>query len=64
MSHSLLWRRIVLVTAGAYSSIHGMFHTIGTCMARRLQKVYVHPSVCPFVMLIKMHTLPILTVEQ
>ena len=45
MSHSLLWRHIVLLTVGVYSSNHRVFYTIGISMTRRCQKS-VGPSVC------------------
>ena len=44
MSHSLLWRHIVLLTVGVYSSNHRVLHTIGISMTRRFQKS-VGPSV-------------------
>ena len=44
MSHSLLWRHIVLLTVGVYSGNHRVFYTIGTSMTRRFQKS-VGPSV-------------------
>ena len=52
MSHSLLWRHIVLLTVGVYSSNHKVLYTIGISMTRRFQKS-VGPSVCPFVTLLK-----------
>ena len=52
MSHSLLWRHIVLLTVGVYSSNHRVLYTIGLSMTRRFQKS-VGPSVCPFVTLTK-----------
>ena len=52
MSHSLLWRRIVLLTVGVYSNNHRVLYTIGIRMTRRFQKS-VGPSVCPFVTLTK-----------
>ena len=52
MSHSLLWRHIVLLTVGVYSSNHRVFYTIAISMTRRFQK-RVGPSVCPFVTLTK-----------
>ena len=52
MSHSLLWRHVVLLTVGDYSSNHRVFYTIGISMTRRFQKS-VGPSVCPFVTLTK-----------
>ena len=68
MSHSLLWRHIVLLTVGVYSSNHRLLYTIGISMTRRFQKsvgpsvrpsvclslcLSVRPSVCPFVTLTK-----------
>ena len=56
MSHSLLWRHIVLLTVGVYSSNHRVLYTIGIRMTRRFQKsvgLSVHLSVCPFVTLTK-----------
>ena len=44
MSHSLLWRHIVLLTVGVYSSNHRVLYTIGLSMTRRFQKS-VGPSV-------------------
>ena len=44
MSHSLLWRHIVLLTVGVYSSNHRVFYTMGISMTRRFQKS-VGPSV-------------------
>ena len=44
MSHSLLWRHIVLPTFGVYSSNHRVLYTIGISMTRRFQKS-VGPSV-------------------
>ena len=52
MSHSLLWRHIVLLTVGVYSSNHGVLYTIGISMTKRFKKS-VGPSVCPFVTLTK-----------
>ena len=52
MSHSLLWRHIVLLTVGVYSSKHRVLYTIGISMTKRFQKS-VGPSVCPFVTLTK-----------
>ena len=52
MSHSLLWRHVVLLTVGVYSSNHRVLYTIGISMTRRFQKS-VGPSVCPFVTLLK-----------
>ena len=48
MSHSILWRHIVLLTVGVYSSNHRVLYTIGINMTRRFQKS-VGPSDCPFV---------------
>ena len=45
MSHSLLWRHIVLLTVGVYSSNHRVLYTIWISMTRRFQKT-VGPSVC------------------
>ena len=45
MSQSLMWRHIVLLTVGVYSSNHRVLHTIGISMMRRFQKS-VGPSVC------------------
>ena len=44
MSPSLLWRHIVLLTVGVYSSNHRVLYTIGISMTRRFQKS-VGPSV-------------------
>ena len=44
MSHSLLWRHIVLLTVGVYSSNHRVLYTIGISMTRKFQKS-VGPSV-------------------
>ena len=47
MSHSLLWRQIVLLTV--YSSNHRVLHTIVISMTTRFLKSvgpYVRPSVC------------------
>ena len=52
MSHSLLWRHIVLLTVGVYSSNYRVLYTIGISMTRRFQKS-VGPSLCPFVTLTK-----------
>ena len=49
MSHSLLWRYIVLLTVGVYSSNHRVLYTIGISMTRRFQKSVgpcVRLSVC------------------
>ena len=67
MSHSVLWRRIVLLTVGAYSSNYGVLYGIGISMTRRFQKSAgpsIHPSVRPFVTLTKKLTLLLLTVEK
>ena len=52
MSHCLLWRHIVLLMVGVYSSNHRVLYTIGISMTRRFQKT-VGPSVCLFVTLTK-----------
>ena len=52
MSNSLLWRHIVSLTVGVYSSNHRVLYTIGISMTRRFQKS-VGPSVCPFLTLTK-----------
>ena len=44
MSHSLLWRHIVLLTVGVYSSNHRVLYTIVISITRRFQKS-VGPSV-------------------
>ena len=44
MSHSLLWRHIVLLTVGVYSSNHRVLYTIGISMTMRFKKS-VGPSV-------------------
>ena len=44
MSHSLLWRHIVLLTVDVYSSNHAVLYNIGISMTRRFQKS-VSPSV-------------------
>ena len=52
MSHSLLWRHIVLLTIGVYSSNHRVLYTIGISMTKRFQKSVgpsVRLSVRPFV---------------
>ena len=60
MSHSLPWRRIVLLTVSLYSSNHRVLYTIGISMTRRFQKSVVRPSVCmsvcPFVTLKKAYS--------
>ena len=58
MSHSLLWRRIVLLMGGVYSSNHRALHSIEISMTRRLQKsvglsVCLCLYVCPFATLTK-----------
>ena len=50
MSHSLLWRHIVLLAVGVYSSNHRVLYTIVISMTRRFKKS-VGPSVGPFVTL-------------
>ena len=50
MSHSLLWRRIVLLTVGVYSSSHRVLYTIGISMTEISKKCR---SVRPFVTLTK-----------
>ena len=62
MSHSLLWRHIVLLTVGVYSSNHRVLYTIVISMTRRFKKS-VGPSVCLFVTLTKKPS-PLLTVEK
>ena len=52
ISHSLLWRHIVLLTVGVYSSNHRVLYTIIISMTRRFQKS-VGPSACSFVTLTK-----------
>ena len=37
MSHSLLWRPIVLLTVGIYLSNHGVLYTTSIRMTRRCQ---------------------------
>ena len=39
MSHSLLWRHIVLLTVGVFSSNHRVLYTIGISMTRRFKKM-------------------------
>ena len=48
MSHSLLWRHIVLLTVGVYSSNHRVLYTIGISMTRFQKSVgsSVRLSVC------------------
>ena len=48
MSQSLLWRHIVLLTVGVYSSNHRVLYTIGIGMMRRIKKKCrsVRLSVC------------------
>ena len=64
MSHSLLWRHIVLLTVGVYASNNRVLYTIGISITRRFQKsvgpsvcLSVRPSVClsicPFITLTK-----------
>ena len=59
MSHSLLWRHIVLLTVGVYSNNHRVLYTIGISMMRFQKSVgpslrpSVSLSVCPFVTLLK-----------
>ena len=45
MSHTLLWRHIILLTVGVYSSNHGVLYTIEISMTRGFRKS-VGPSVC------------------
>ena len=45
MSHSLLWRHIVLLTVGVYSSNNEVLYTIGISVTKRFKKS-VGPSVC------------------
>ena len=46
MSHSLLWRYIVLLTVGVYSSNHRVLYIIGISLTRNFKKVRsVRPSV-------------------
>ena len=45
MTHSSLWRHIVLLTVCVYSSNHRELYTIGISMTRRFRKS-VGPSVC------------------
>ena len=66
MSYSLLWRHVVLLTVGVYSSNHGVLYTIVISVTRF--KESVGPSDCqsvrPFVTLTKKPTPPsLLTVE-
>ena len=52
LSHSLLWRHIVLLTVGVYLRNYSMLYTIGMSVTRRFQKIVgpsVRPSVCPTV---------------
>ena len=44
MSHNLLWRQIVLLTVGVYSSNHRVLYTIGISMT--IFQKSVGPSVC------------------
>ena len=51
MSHSLLWRPIILLAVSVYSSNSGVLFIIGISMTRRFQKSvgsYVRPSVAYF----------------
>ena len=66
MSHSLLWRHIVLLTVGVYLSNHRVLYTIGISMTRFQKSVgpFVRPSVCPFVTLKKPTPPSLLTVEK
>ena len=61
MSHSLLWRHIVLLPVGVYSSKHGVLYTIEISVTRRFKKKSVGPSVrlsvSSFVTLTKKSTL-------
>ena len=63
MSHSLLWRPIVLVAVGVYSSNHRVLYTIGISMTSRFRKS-VGSSACSFVTLTKKPTPSLLTVER
>ena len=38
MSHSLLWRHIILLTVGVYWSNHRVLYTIGIIMTMKFQK--------------------------
>ena len=63
MSHSLLWRHIVLLTVGVYSSNLRVVYIIGISMTRKFKKKC--SSVCLFVTLTKKPTPPsLLTVEK
>ena len=68
MSYSLLWRHIVFLTVGVYSSNLRVLYTIGISMTRRFKKSVgssVRLSVCPFVTLTKKPTPPsLLEVEK
>ena len=55
LSHSLLWRHIVLLAVGVYSSNHRVLYTIGISITTRFPKS-VGASVCPFVTLTKKPT--------
>ena len=44
MGHILLWRHIVLLTVGVYSSNNGVLYIVGISMTRRFKKS-VGPSV-------------------
>ena len=48
--HSLLWRLVVLLTVGVYSSNQSLLYAIRICITRRFQKS-VGSSVCAFVSL-------------
>ena len=53
MSHSLLWKHIVLLTVGAHSRNYGVLPTIGISITKRFQKnacpfKWICPSVYPF----------------
>ena len=48
ISHSLLWRHIVLLTVGVYSSNHRGLYTIEVSMTRRFKKS-VDPSAKQYV---------------
>ena len=61
MSRSLLWRHIVLLTVGVFSSNYRVLYTIGISMTRKFQKS-VGPSVCNAIK--KKSTPPLLTVEK
>ena len=63
MSQSLLWRHIVLLTVGVYSSNYRVLYTIEISITRRFRKS-VGPSVCPFVTLTKKSTPPSLLIVK